>query len=224
MLYRTVPVWLGGCAERHDDHSGQPAAPAGAEVRRRDEGNHQGFRRVVAAACRAAQGRAERAAGPDRRLRLRHLEHLRRRDPKPDAGQARRQRIALYADAQRRTVLADARRDDQRAQPPLDGLRHHRRGRHRISRATTPSSPRTGRPSGRSSGTTVTRPRGSARTTTRRRGSRPRLGRSTSGPRATASSTSTASPRARPTSGPRTSSATTRRSSRGGASPRARGT
>jgi hypothetical protein len=124
--------WDTGFAQRHDDNSGQSAAPAGTEVRGRHQEKRPGFRPVVAAARGAAQKRAECAARPRGRLRLWHVEHLRRGNTEPDTGQARRQRAALHSDAHHRAMLADARRADERAQPPLDGLWRGRRGGHRV--------------------------------------------------------------------------------------------
>ncbi len=174
---------------------------------------------LVAAARGAAQGCAQRAADHDRRRRLRRAEHLRRRHPHAGAGSHRQGRAALHAVPLHRALLADARGADHRPQPSLGGLRRDFGTVHRVSRATTASSPRTRPPSAASSRTTASPPRGSARTTTRRPSRPARLGRSTSGPSAWASSISTASSAATPASGSRTCSATPRRSIPTSASP-----
>ena len=77
-----------------------------------------------------------------RRRRLRRAEHLRRRHSDADDGSHRERRPALQPDVLHRALLADARRADHRAQPPLGRLRrdlgavdrlprlqqHHRQG------------------------------------------------------------------------------------------------
>ena len=87
-------------------------------------------------------GRAERAADHHRRCRLRRAQHLRRRDPDAGDGPHRERGSALQPDVLHGAVLADARRADHRAQPPLGRLRrglgavdrlprlqqHHRQG------------------------------------------------------------------------------------------------
>ena len=60
-----------GSPERHDDDRRQAAPAAAAEVRRQDRAQRRAVEAVLAAARRAAQGRAERAADHDRRCRLR---------------------------------------------------------------------------------------------------------------------------------------------------------
>ena len=193
----------------------RPAAP----IRRRDQPQRPAVEAVVAAARRAAQGRAERAADHDRRRRLRRAEHLRRRHSDAGPGPHRQDGPALHAVPLHRALLADARRADHRPQPSLGRASAWSRSSPPASPATTASSPRTRRPSAASSRTTATPPRGSARTTTRRPSRPARSGRSTSGRPAWASSTSTASSAATPASGSRTCSATPRPSIPTSASP-----
>ena len=73
---------------------------------------------LVAAARRAAEGRAERAPDHDRRCRLRRAGHLRRRDPDAGAGPHREERAALHELPLHLALLADARGADHRPQPP----------------------------------------------------------------------------------------------------------
>ena len=174
---------------------------------------------MVAAARRAAQGRAQRAAHHDRRPGLRRQRHVRRRHPDAGAGPRRQGRAALHAVPFDGALLADAGGADHRPQPPRGGLRRDLGAVDRATRATTRSSVRRTRPSAGSSPTTAMPRRGSARTTTRRASSTAFRARSTNGRRGWASSTSTASWAARPTSGSRTCSRITRRSFRGSASP-----
>ena len=196
------------------------AAPAAAdEVRRRDQGKRHGFQAVVAAARRAAQGRAQRAAHHDRRPGLWRFGHLRRRHPDARAGPHRQGGLALHAVPLHRALLADAGGADHRPQPPLGGLRRDRRIVHGLPGLRLRHRPGERHASARSSGTTAMPRRGSARTTTRRPSSTARPGPSTNGRRGWASSISTASWAARPTSGRPTCSAITPRSSRGSASP-----
>ena len=110
--------------------------------------SRDGLDALVAAARRAAEGRAQRPADHDRRRGLRRLRHLRRRHPDAGARPHREGRAALHAVPLHRALLADARRADHRPQPPLGRLRRHRRTGHRLSRATTRSSARTTRPIG----------------------------------------------------------------------------
>ena len=63
---------------------------------------------MVAAARRAAQGRAQRAAHHDGRCRLRRAEHVRRRHPDPGPGSHREERAALHAVSLHVAVLTDA--------------------------------------------------------------------------------------------------------------------
>ena len=116
--------------------TGQPRAAAGArpEVRRRHQGRRAAVEGLVGAAHRAAQGRAQRAADHHRRRRLRRAEHLRRRHPDADDGPHRERRPALQPHVLHRAVLADARRADHRAQPPLGRLRRHLRAVDRLPR------------------------------------------------------------------------------------------
>ena len=86
-----------GFAQRDHDHRRQATAAARPEIRRRDQGEGLGVEAVVAAARRAAQGRAQRAADHDRRLRLRRAEHVRRRRPDAGTGSHREKRAALHA-------------------------------------------------------------------------------------------------------------------------------
>ena len=81
--------------------------------------NAQGFEDLVAAAHRAAQGRAERAAHHDRRPGLWRQRHLRRRHPDAGARPHRQGGAALHAVQLHRAVLADAGGADHRPQPPL---------------------------------------------------------------------------------------------------------
>ena len=87
---------------------------------------------LVAAARRAAQGRAQRAAHHDRRPGLRRLRHLRRRHPDAGAGPHRQGGAALHAVPLHRAVLADAGGADHRPQPPLGRLRRDRRAVDRL--------------------------------------------------------------------------------------------
>ena len=145
--------------------------------------------------------------------------HLRRRHPHACVGSHREGRTALYAVPLHRALLADARGADHRPQPPLGRLRRDRRIVHRLSGLRLGHRPGERDHRHDPARTTASPPRGSARTTTRRRTSTAPPGPSINGRRAWASSTSTASWAARPTSGRRICSATTRRSSRGSASP-----
>ncbi len=104
----------------------------------------------------------------DRRSGLWRQRHLWRRHPDAVHGSPCEGGTALHAVLLHRTVLADAGGAHYRSQPPLRGHRRDRRNVHRVIRATTASSPRTRPPSAPFSGTMATRPRGSARTTTRR--------------------------------------------------------
>ena len=174
---------------------------------------------MVAAARRAAQGRAQRAAHHDRRPGLRRQRHVRRRHPDAGARPRREGWAALHAVQLDRALLAHARGADHRPQSPRGGLRRDLgtvdglpglRLDHRPGERDDRQDPRA---------TTAMPRRGSARTTTRRASSTASPAPSTNGRRAWASSTSTASWAARPTSGSRTCSAITRRSFRGSARP-----
>ena len=107
----------------------------------------------------------------------------------------------------------------------ITGRNHHVAGFGVVGEAatgfpvTTRSSGRRPEPSARSCGTTGTRPRGSARTTTRHSIRRPRPGRSINGRMGWASNTSTASWAAMRANGSRTCSAIRRRSIPSRASP-----
>ena len=103
-----------GLAQRRRHHQRQPAAAARAEVRRGDQGRRLARPPLVAADCRAAQGRAQHPADHDRRRRLRHTEHFRRRHSDADHGPPREGRSALQPDVLHLAVLADTRRADHR--------------------------------------------------------------------------------------------------------------
>ena len=98
----------------------------------------------MAATRGAAQGRAECAADHDRRRRLRRAKHLRRRRPDAGAGPHREERPALHEFPLDVAVLADARGDHHRPQPPLGGFRRGRRDRHRLPRLRLDHSDREG--------------------------------------------------------------------------------
>ena len=93
----------------------------------------QGLQAVLAAARRAAQGRAQRASHHDRRPGLRRVGHLRRRHPDAGAGPDRQGGASLHAVPLHLAVLADASGADHRAQPSLRGLRRDRRDVHGLS-------------------------------------------------------------------------------------------
>ena len=173
---------------------------------------------MVAAARRAAQGRAQRAADHDGRPGLRRQRHVRRRHPDAGAGPHREGRTALHAVPLHRALLAHARRADHRPQPSRGRLRRDHGAVDRLSglRLLHRSGERDGRHA--SCARTATPRRGSARTTTRRASST-RAAPSISGRRAWASNTSTASWAARPTSGRHTCSAITPRFFRGSDKP-----
>ena len=138
-----------GLARATTTIDGQAAPGAAAEVRRQDRAQRRAVEALLAAARRAAQGRAQRAADHDRRRRLRRPQHLRRRDPDAGAGPHRQERPALHQLPFHGAVLADPGRADHRPQPSLGRLRRDLRAGDRLSRATTASSPRTRRPSAR---------------------------------------------------------------------------
>ena len=69
--------------------SGKATSAARSEVRRGDQGKGLGVQSLVAAARRAAQGRAQRAAHHDGRPGFRCTEHLRRRHPHAGHGSHR---------------------------------------------------------------------------------------------------------------------------------------
>ena len=138
--------------------------------------------------------------------------------PTPTMDRIAKRGSALQPHLLHRAVLADARRADHRAQPPLGRLRRDLGAVDRLPRLQQHHRPRTRPPSAASCSTTATPRRGSARTTTRRPSPPARSGPSTSGRPAWASSTSTASSAATPTSGSRTCSATPPRSIRSRAS------
>ena len=108
-----------GSPERDHDDQGRTVAAAAGEIRRQDRAQCRAVDALLAAARRAAEGRAERAADHDRRLRLRRPQHLRRRDPDAQPRPDRRQRPALHQLQFDGAVLADARGADHRAQSPL---------------------------------------------------------------------------------------------------------
>ncbi len=104
-------------AQRHHHHQRQTTSAARPEIRRRDQGESLGVETVVGAARRAAEGRAQRAAHHDGRLRLRRAEHVRRRHSDPGAGSHREERAALHEFPLHVALLADARGVDHRPQP-----------------------------------------------------------------------------------------------------------
>ena len=182
--------WL--CAANAQQITGTPGSPSATvtidgkqlppppEVRRRDQGKRQGFQALLAAARRAAQGRAERAAHHDRRPGLRRIGHLRRRHP--DAGMDRVAKAGLRYTQFHSTALCSPTRAAL-----ITGRNHHSVGFGVIgemstgSRATTPSSVRRTPRSARSSRRTATPPRGLARTITRPPINTARPGLSTNG-------------------------------------------
>ena len=86
-----------GFAQRHHHHRRQTTSAARSEIRRGDQGEGLGVESLVAAARRAAEGRAQRAADHDGRLRLRRAEHVRRRRSDAGIGSHREERAALHA-------------------------------------------------------------------------------------------------------------------------------
>ena len=84
---------------------------------------------MVAAARRAAEGRAQRAAHHDRRLRVRRAGHVWRRHPDSGDGSHRQERAALHQFPLHFALLTDAGGDYHRTQPSLGGLRSGRRDR-----------------------------------------------------------------------------------------------
>ena len=86
----------------------------------------QGLQDLVAAARRAAQGRAQRAAHHDRRPGLWRQRHVWRRHPDAGAGPDREGGAALHAVQLHLALLADAGSADHRPQPSLGGLRRDR--------------------------------------------------------------------------------------------------
>ena len=105
---------IGSTAPRR--RSATATSAARPKVWRGDQGEGKRVQAVVAAAGRAAQGRAECAAYHDRRLRLRHAEHVRRRHPNAGLGSHRQERTALHAVPLHVALLADARGPDHRPQ------------------------------------------------------------------------------------------------------------
>ena len=81
-----------------------------------------------------AEGRAEHRAHPARRRRLRAVQHVRRRHPVADDGQAGRRRAALQPLPHDGALQPDARGADHRPQPPLGVVRRHHRGGDRLRR------------------------------------------------------------------------------------------
>ena len=155
-------------AQRHDDHQRQATAGARPEVRRRHQERRAAVQALVGTARRAAEGRAERAADHHRRRRLRRAEHLRRRDPDADHGPHRAGGPALQPHVLHRAVLADARRADHRAQPPLGRLRRDLRAVHRLPRLQQHHRQGQGHDRPHPARQRLRHRRGSARTTTRR--------------------------------------------------------
>ena len=62
---------------------GRQISAASRRIRRHDQSRCPQLDALLAAAGGAAEGRAQRSPGPDRRCRLRRAEHLRRRHPDP---------------------------------------------------------------------------------------------------------------------------------------------
>jgi len=194
--------------------SGQQLPPPRSEVRRGDHRRrHPSPRPGWPPRVVPAQGRAQCAADHDRRQRVCRAEHLRRRDPTPALDASREAGCVTRTFTPRRCARRRGRRSSP-SQPPFGGASAWSARSPPASRATTRSSRSRRAPSAPSSSTTATRPRGSARTTTRRSSPTARRGPSSNGPTAWASSTSTASSAATPASGSRTCSATRRRSFR----------
>ena len=137
-------------ADRHDNGRRTICSEHRAAVRRRDQHGRPELEVVLAAARRAAQGRAQRPSHHDGRPGLRHLEHVRRRDPDADAGPGCEGRTSLHAVPLRFAVLAVASGTAHGTQPSRRGIRCDCRAGHRAIRDTTPSSGATTRPSARS--------------------------------------------------------------------------
>ena len=161
----------------------------------------QELQAVLAAARRAAQGRAQRSPDHDRRPGLRHFEHLRRCHPDANAGPGREGRASIYAVPLHLALLALASGAAHRTQPSLGGIWRDCRAGHRLSRTMTPSSGGTTRPSAKSSERMATRLPGSARITTRQATNTACRDPSINGRAEWASNIFTASWAARPTSG-----------------------
>ena len=92
---------------------------------------------AVPAAGAGAQGRTEHRADPARRRRLRAVQHVRRRRPVADDGQAGRRGAALQPLPHHGAVQPDAGGADHRPQPPLGVVRRH----HRDWRPATTATP-----------------------------------------------------------------------------------
>ena len=89
---------------------------------------------AVPAAGAGPEGRAERRPDPDRRRRLRPVQHVRRRRALADDGQARGRRAALQPLPHDRPVQPDAGRAPHGPQPPLGRVRRHPGGRDGLRR------------------------------------------------------------------------------------------
>jgi hypothetical protein len=89
---------------------------------------------AVPATGPGAQGRAQHRPHPDRRRRLRPVQHVRRPRALAHDGQARRRRAALQHLPHDRAVQSDARRAHHRTQPPLGRVRRHPGGRYGLRR------------------------------------------------------------------------------------------
>ena len=146
---------------------------------------------------------------PDRRRRLRAVRHVRRAGADAGPRSARGRGAALHALPHDGPVLADARRAADGAQPPLHRQRRDHRGRDRLRRLHRHHRQERGHDRRGAARSTATRPRGSARTTTRPTGRRARSARSIAGRAGWASTTSTASWAATWTSGSRRCTRTT---------------
>ena len=87
-----------------------------------DQPGRQKLQAVLAAARRAAQGRAQRAAHHDRRPGLRHFEHLRRCHPNASAGPDCEGRASIYPVPLHLALLALASGTAHRTQPSRRGI------------------------------------------------------------------------------------------------------
>ena len=86
------------------------------------------------AAGEGARRRAEYAGHPDRRCRLRRLQHVRRTGADADARSARRERPEIQRVQHDRALFADARGADHRARSAHGAYRHHHGAQPRLSR------------------------------------------------------------------------------------------
>ena len=182
------------------------------EIRRGDQGESLGIEALVAAARRAAEGRAQRAADHDGRRRLRRAGHLRRRHPDAGAGPHRRRAGCVTRNFHSTALCSPTRA------ALITGRNHHSAGFGVVGEIAT------GFPGYNS---VIRKDKAHHRPILKENGyatswfgkdhntpffRRARPGRSTNGRSAWASNTSTASSAATPASGSRTCSATPRRS------------